>query len=223
MTSGQDAAALGHRFASADLLWRALTHRSAGTPHNERLEFLGDAVLNFLVAEAIYHRFPTAREGQLSRLRARLVNEDTLARVARSLALGRLLRLGEGELKSGGRERESILADALEAVLGAIYLDGGIQSAREVVGRILAPDMEALSPGEALKDPKTRLQEWLQGRGMSLPSYSVLAVEGEAHEQMFTVRCSVRALGAEAQARGRSRRSAEQEAAARLLEAIRGE
>ena len=179
----------------AALYEAALTHRSASGRNNERLEFLGDAVLNLVAAEMLYRRFPDSSEGDLSRLRASLVSEGPLAQAAQSLALGDELRLGSGELKSGGFRRESILADALEALIGAVYLDRGLDAARALVERLAEPLVEALPAAEELKDPKTRLQERLQGRGLALPSYTVERVSGEAHAQHFAVRCEVAALG----------------------------
>jgi ribonuclease-3 len=211
---------LGHAFADPELLDDALTHRSAQARHNERLEFLGDAVLGLLVAEALWRRFPRATEGELSRLRARLVNRDALARVAQDLELGQYLRLGAGELRSGGHARESILADAVEAVLAALYLDGGLEVARGVVERLLGERLAALSPADQGKDAKTRLQEWLQARRLALPTYEVVETSGEDHAQTFVVRCAVAALGRSTRAAGASRRKAEQLAAARLLETL---
>jgi ribonuclease-3 len=211
---------LGHAFADPELLDDALTHRSAQARHNERLEFLGDAVLGLLVAEALWRRFPRATEGELSRLRARLVNRDALARVAQDLELGQYLRLGAGELRSGGHARESILADAVEAVLAALYLDGGLEVARGVVERLLGERLAALSPADQGKDAKTRLQEWLQARRLALPTYEVVETSGEDHAQTFVVRCAVAALGRSTSAAGASRRKAEQLAAARLLETL---
>jgi ribonuclease-3 len=208
---------LGYAFNDPSLLDRALTHRSADGPHNERLEFLGDAVLSFIVAEELYRRFPQAREGELTRLRARVVRSSSLAAIARSLDLGRDLRLGGGELKSGGRERDSILADALEAIVGAVFLDGGIERCRTWVLGLFDEVLGALEPGEQLKDPKTRLQEWLQGRRLPLPSYSVVAVTGDEHDQHFTVACEVRGLAQTTRGEGSSRRVAEQAAAACFL------
>lgn len=211
---------LGHAFADPQLLDDALTHRSAQTRHNERLEFLGDAVLGFLVAEALWRRFPQATEGELSRLRARLVNRESLAGVAQALDLGQYLRLGAGELRSGGHARESILADAVEAVLAALYLDGGLEVARGVVDQLLGKRIAALSPADQGKDAKTRLQEWLQGRRLALPVYEVLETSGEDHAQTFVVRCAVEALGRSSTAVGPNRRKAEQLAAERLLETL---
>jgi len=213
---------LAHRFVNGGLLDRALTHRSAGGAHNERLEFLGDAVLNFLVADVLYRRFPQAREGELTRLRARLVRAPTLAALGRSLNLGADLRLGGGELKSGGRERDSILADALEAVIGAVYLDGGLEPCRQLVHELYRDLLDDLRPETAAKDPKTRLQEWLQARRMPLPVYAVEGVAGEAHEQWFTVACSVTGFDVLARGEGPSRRAAEQAAAEGLLGRLGG-
>ncbi len=204
---------LGHSFLAADLLRQALTHRSFGTPNNERLEFLGDGVLNCVVAALLYERFPRHPEGHLSRLRASLVNQDTLSRLADELALGDILQLGEGELKSGGFRRPSILADALEAVFGAVYLDAGFDAAAGVIGRIYQPLLDGLDPKSLGKDPKTLLQEYLQGRHLSLPVYAVVSVVGEAHEQHFKVECAITDLGIRTEGEGSSRRAAEQEAA----------
>jgi ribonuclease-3 len=209
---------LGVEFRDPGLLERALTHRSHGSAHNERLEYLGDAVLSFVVAEMLFRRFPDAREGELSRYRASLVSGEALAVIAANLGLGEQLRLGDGELKSGGQRRATILADALEAVFGAVYLDQGLDAARLVAGRLFEGALAALPAAAALKDPKTRLQEWLQGRGHPLPSYDVLEISGEPHEQRFRVCCDVPALGLTAVAEASSRRRAEQEAAQRILE-----
>jgi ribonuclease-3 len=199
------------------LLARALTHRSHGSVNNERLEYLGDAVLSFLVAEMLFLRYPDASEGELSRFRASLVSGEALAATAASLGLGEQLLLGEGEMKSGGHRRATILADALEAMVGAIYLDQGIEVARRVAGRLFEAAIDTLPSASELKDPKTRLQEWLQGRGHPLPDYTVLEVSGEPHDQRFSVRCDVPALAISAVADGSSRRRAEQEAAQRIL------
>jgi ribonuclease-3 len=209
---------LGVRFSDPGLLARALTHRSHGAPNYERLEFLGDAVLSFVVAELLFRRFPAAAEGELSRYRASLVSGEALAAIAAALGLGDQLRLGDGELKSGGQRRGTILADALEAVFGAIYLDQGLDAARAAAERLFEAALATLPDAGALKDPKTRLQEWLQGRGHALPAYTVLEVSGEPHEQHFRVRCDVPALALSAVAEGGSRRRAEQEAAQRILE-----
>lgn len=202
----------------------AFTHRSApGRINNERLEFLGDAVLNLLAAELLYQRFPAASEGDLSRLRARLVSTAPLAEAAQSLGLGDELRLGSGELKTGGFRRESILADALEALIGAVYVDAGLEAARAVVARFCEPLIDTLPPPEDLKDPKTRLQELLQGRGLALPEYRVEQVSGEPHLQHFSVRCEVPELHIATAGEGSSRRRAEQDAAQRVLDSLTGE
>jgi ribonuclease-3 len=208
---------LGYAFRDADLLEAALTHRSAQSRHNERLEFLGDAVLGLVSAEALWQRFPDATEGQLTRLRAQLVKRETLAAVARDLALGQYLRLGPGELRSGGHARDSILADALEAVIGAVYLDGGLEAARGAIGVLLGDRLEAMTPESQPKDAKTRLQEHLQARRLALPAYAVLETRGEDHAQTFTVGCEVAALGLSVTAEGPSRRRAEQAAAEAML------
>lgn len=209
---------LGCTLSDPALLERALTHRSFGPNHNERLEYLGDAVLSFVVAELLYRRFPQASEGELSRYRATLVSGESLAAAAAALGLGERVRLGEGELKSGGQRRGTILADALEALIGALYVDRGLDTAREAVERLFGDAMAALPAAGTLKDPKTRLQEWLQGRGLALPAYTVLEVSGEPHQQHFRVRCDVGELAVSAEAEGSSRRRAEQEAAQRVLE-----
>jgi len=208
---------LGVELADPGLLGRALTHRSHGTTNFERLEYLGDSVLTFVVAEMLYRSFPDASEGELSRYRASLVSGEALAAIAASLDLGTQLRLGEGELKSGGQRRSTILADALEAIFGAIYLDRGLGTARQVAERLFRPAIAALPSAAELKDPKTRLQEWLQARGHAPPGYTVLEVTGEPHDQRFRVRCEVPGLSLAAIADGSSRRRAEQEAAQRIL------
>ena len=195
----------------------ALTHRSVSGANNERLEFLGDAVLNLLIAEHLYQTFPSASEGDLSRLRSRLVSGESLAEVAASLGLGEALHLGSGELKTGGFRRKSILADALEALCGAIFLDGGLAAARSVIALLFAARIAALPAPATLKDAKTRLQEHLQSQGLPLPSYIVERIDGEPHARTFWVRCEVDALGRRAQGSGATRRSAEQEAAERVL------
>jgi ribonuclease-3 len=212
--------ALGYEAVELALFETALTHRSADGPNNERLEFLGDAVLGLVCAQSLYERFGEADEGSLSRLRASVVNGESLAQLAAGLALGELLSLGPGELKTGGFRRESILADALEALCGALYLDAGLPRSRVMIEQLLAPALAALNlPGD-LKDPKTRLQELLQGRGLPLPRYNVDSIEGELHAQVFRVTCEVEPLGQRASATGSSRRRAEQMAAARILEQI---
>ena len=200
-----------------------MTHRSASGQNNERLEFLGDAVLGLISAQYLFERFGEADEGALSRLRASIVNGESLAQLALGLCLGDQLVLGPGELKTGGFRRESILADALEALCGALYLDGGLPAARAGVERLLAPALQALHLPAELKDPKTRLQELLQGRGLALPRYSVDSVEGELHAQVFRVTCEVEPLSLRASATGSSRRRAEQLAAARILEQIQAD
>jgi len=208
---------LGHTFSKPELALQALTHRSFGTPHNERLEFLGDSLLNCSVATLLYERFPKLPEGDLSRLRAALVNQRSLAEVAVELGLGERLRLGEGELKSGGFRRPSILADAVEALLGAVFLDAGFDATRSAVERLLESRLASAANQPVDKDPKTALQELLQGRGLALPRYSVQKTEGEAHEQTFIVECRVDDLGLSASGTGHSRRAAEQAAAQDVL------
>lgn len=211
---------LGYHFSRADLLQTALTHRSYGSHNNERLEFLGDAVLSVIIAEALYERFPAADEGALSRLRAGLVKGETLAAKARALDLGDVLSLGPGELKSGGFRRDSILAGALEAVIGAVYVDGGLPAARGLVVTVFRDDLEEASLERMSKDPKTRLQEYLQARHLPLPDYRVLDVEGRDHAQRFRVQCVVDGLSGAVGGEGSSRRKAEQDAAARVLERL---
>ncbi len=208
---------LGHTFADPALARQALTHRSFGTPHNERLEFLGDSLLNCAVATLLYERFPRHPEGDLSRLRAALVNQRSLAEVALQMGLGERMRLGEGELKSGGFRRPSILADALEALLGALFLDAGFDAVHKAVAAMLAERIESAAQKPVDKDPKTALQEHLQGLGLALPRYSVQKTEGEAHEQTFVVECRVDDLGVVASGTGASRRAAEQGAAEGVL------
>jgi ribonuclease III len=208
----------GYRFIDPELLRRALTHRSHGASHNERLEFLGDSVLNCVVSLELFERFPELSEGQLSRLRANIVNDQALAAAAKGLEFGSHLRLGEGELKSGGAGRTSILAGALEALVGAVYLDGGTDRAREVVRALLGQALDAVDPATSGKDPKTLLQEYLQARKHALPQYAVVATRGEAHEQHFQVECVVAELGIRSLGEGASRRSAEQEAARQAYE-----
>jgi len=204
---------LGHRFRDATLLRAALTHSSTGKIDNERLEFLGDAVLALLVAETLYARFPGANEGQLSRLRASLVKRETLARLARCLMLGPELILGEGEKRSGGAERDSNLANALEAVIGAVYLDGGIEACRTEVLPWFTGTLEGLVRDGLRKDPKTELQEYLQSRHLPVPIYDVTEVAGPPHRRVFTVSCASAALGVPVSGQGSSRRRAEQAAA----------
>jgi ribonuclease-3 len=210
----------GYVFAQPALCYAAVTHRSAGADHNERLEFLGDSVLNCSVARLLYETHPQADEGALSRLRATLVSGETLAQVAAELGLGEHLRLGAGELKTGGFRRASILADALEALLGAIFLDAGFDAAAAAVARIIGMRLSGLPAADTLKDPKTRLQEAVQARGLALPVYTLMAVAGDPHAQSFTVNCEVPILGLNAVGEAGSRRRAEQLAAAKLLELL---
>ena len=211
---------LGYQFNDSSLLTLALTHRSFSGRNNQRLEFLGDAELNFVAGEAIYHHFVQAREGQLSRLRARLVKGETLAVLARAMDLGDYLRLGSGELKSGGFRRESILADTTEAIIGAIYLDGGMDIARERVLAWLEQEFAGLTLVDTNKDAKTRLQEFLQSRGCELPQYEVVDIQGEPHCRTFHVECAVTLLEHKTRGQGGSRRIAEQVSAAAALTAL---
>lgn len=210
---------IGYDFKDQALYELALTHRSYGANNNERLEFLGDAALNFIIGHAIYQKLPETSEGDLSRYRASLVKGKTLAEVARELGIGENLKLGGGELKSGGHRRESILADAVEAIIGAIYLDGGMAACEKVVLAWFAERLDNLSE-ISLKDPKTQLQELLQSRGKSLPVYEVVNITGEAHDQYFTVTCSVEGLPTPTVGEGSSRRSAEKKAAAAALSGL---
>ncbi|HEV2702549.1 MAG TPA: ribonuclease III [Steroidobacteraceae bacterium] len=211
---------LGYEVRDVALFSAALTHRSAARPHNERLEFLGDAVLNLSIAEHLYRGNPQANEGDLSRLRAWLVSSPPLAEAAAQIGLGEVLRLGSGELKTGGFRRESILADALEALFGAVYLDAGLNEAQRVIFTLFGSRLANLPDTDDLKDSKTRLQEHLQSRGLPLPAYEVVRTEGEIHAQTFWVRCEVSLLGRAATGQGLSRRRAEQEAAAIVLREI---
>ena len=212
---------LGHEFTDQVLLERAVTHRSFSADHNERLEFLGDSVLNLSVAHWLFEKLNDQTEGDLSRVRANLVKQDTLFQLAFDLELSGVLRLGEGELRSGGQKRPSILADAVEALIGAVYLDAGYQAAQALVLRLfndvaVNPEMQAAS-----KDPKTELQEWLQGRKLQLPLYTVVATRGAAHKQIFEVACDIREMGLSQLGLGTSRRAGEQAAAAAMLESIK--
>ncbi len=213
--------ALGYDFADPGLLRIALTHRSAATIHNERLEFLGDALLGFITGEVLYQRFPEAREGELTRLRSTLVRRETLAAIARELEVGRYLVLGEGEARRGERRRDSILANTLEAIIGAIYLDGGLEVCRERVKAIFREALSKVTPLSIEKDPKTELQEFLQARRLALPTYEVISIEGKPHRGLFTVRCMTPAFAEPMTARGSSRRQAEHEAARKMLERLR--
>jgi ribonuclease-3 len=214
---------LGHAFNDPGLLDQALTHRSCGAHNNERLEFLGDAILDFIVADLLYEREADAHEGRLTRLRAHLVRRETLAAIARDMHLGETLRLGPGELKSGGRDRDSILADALEAVIGAIYLDGGMASCRGVLETLYTDRLARVVVEMGLKDPKTRLQETLQGHGRGLPQYTVVKLDGAPHQQRFTVACLIDGIANPVTGFGPSRRKAEQDAATRALEELDGD
>ncbi|RXR00935.1 ribonuclease III [Pseudoxanthomonas composti] len=211
---------IGHRFAEPALLSQALTHRSAGAPHNERLEFLGDGVVNLLIAEVLFQRWPKADEGALTRARAELVREAALATIARELELGARLTMGPGEMKSGGHRRDSILADALEAVVAAIYLDAGFEACRARVLPWFEQALAALPVGKPEKDAKTRLQEWLQARQKPLPVYELVSESGEEHARHFQVRCTLTDPEMACDGEGSSRRIAEQAAAACVLQAI---
>ena len=212
--------AIGHRFSRLELLQQAVTHRSFGSPHNEQLEFLGDSIVNCVTAIALFERFGELREGDMSRLRANLVRQEALHRLAEGLKLGEYLRLGEGEMKSGGHRRPSILADALEAIFAAVFLDAGFEAAKAVIDQLYASSIASLDPARALKDPKTALQEWLQGRRMPLPKYSLADARGEAHQQEFEVECEITGLGLKTRGIGVSRRAAEQQSAQRALELL---
>jgi ribonuclease-3 len=210
----------GYRFRNPALLETALTHRSAGATNNERMEFLGDAILGYLISAELYQLFPSATEGELSRLRASLVKGETLADIASQLELGEHLVLGAGELKSGGFRRRSILADAFEAVIGAVYLDSDVDTVRDVILPLFASRLADADPARINKDPKTRLQEYLQARGAALPEYTVEAISGEAHHQTFEVTCQINGLAERPVGTGSSRRMAEQAAAEQALELL---
>lgn len=214
---------LGYAFQQSELLDRALSHRSVGSNNNERLEFLGDSILSYVISVELFQRFPEVDEGGLSRLRASLVKGDTLAELARQLSLGDYLRLGPGELKSGGFRRSSILADAFEALLGAIYLDSDITTVQGVILQQFEERLDAVNPATALKDPKTRLQEYLQSRQLPLPDYEVTQITGKAHAQTFTVSCRIDDLDKAVVAEGSSRRKAEQQAAKLILDKLDSE
>ncbi|SDX23813.1 ribonuclease III [Marinobacter mobilis] len=211
---------IGYQFRQPDHLLLALTHRSFGNQNNERLEFLGDSIVNMVIAEHLYHQFEKAREGQLSRLRARMVKGVTLAEIGREFDLGRYLRLGSGELKSGGYRRESILADAVESIIGAIYLDSDFETCRQQVLRWFEERLQSLNLQDTQKDPKTRLQEYLQSRQYPLPRYDVISVDGEAHAQTFHVSCVLPSLDRKTSGVGSSRRIAEQQAARSALKSL---
>lgn len=212
---------LGYRFTQPKLLSRALTHRSAGADHNERLEFLGDAVLSTAVSAMLYERFGDSDEGDLTRVRAHLVREESLHRVALGLGVPEVIRLSDGEARGGGAQRASILADALEAVIGATFLDGGFEPAQALVRRLFGDVIANTEIDSWSKDAKTELQEWLQARKLPVPAYRIVATRGQAHAQTFEVECGVPALGLVEQGEGKSRRTAEQEAARRMLEALK--
>ena len=212
---------LGHVFAQPALLTRALTHRSFGAAHNERLEFLGDAVLNMAVSALLYQRFSGSDEGDLTRVRAHLVREESLHRAALGLGLSQVLRLSDGETRGGGAQRASILADALEALIGAAFLDGGFDAAQQVVRRLFGELIDSTEIDNWSKDAKTELQEFLQARRLAVPSYRIVATRGQAHAQTFEVECQVAPLGLAERGEGRSRRSAEQQAARRMLEVLK--
>ena len=207
-----------YTFNDPSLMIMALTHRSFSAQHNERLEFLGDSVLSFLIANELYKRFPRIDEGDLSRLRAQLVKESSLSTIATSMGLGDFIRLGEGELKSAGWRRPSILADTFESIIGAIYLDGGIEPTHEFVLRFFETQLNEIDPKLIQKDPKTLLQELLQSKKSDLPIYTVVSIEGEAHSQTFTIECSIKKLNIKTQGVGNSRRIAEQEAASKAYQ-----
>jgi len=211
---------IGYQFNDMALLDCALTHRSASKNHYERMEFLGDSILSFVISEELFKRFPEATEGELSRLRAHLVKGDTLSVLAAALELGDFLRLGSGELKSGGFRRKSILADVLESLIGAVFLDGGLAPAKRFILDVLGEKISGIDLSNELKDPKTRLQELLQAKGMSLPEYEIVTATGQAHKQTFEVVCHVKLLDTPVYGKGSSRRKAEQTAASLVLEQL---
>jgi len=211
---------LEYSFNDISLLDEALTHRSYSSKNNERLEFLGDGILNFVIAHELFKLYPDVQEGDLSRLRANLVNKDSLAEIAGHLQLGEVIRLGSGELKSGGFRRPSILADAVESILGAVYCDGGFEACRGLIVRLYAKRLALSMDLQSLKDPKTQLQELLQSRRFSLPDYQVTSITGQAHAQVFHVRCSIDKMNIEVNGEGKSRRKAEQIAASRAIEQV---
>ncbi|TLU59921.1 ribonuclease III [Thalassotalea litorea] len=211
---------IGYQFNDPELLAQALTHRSAKGLNNERLEFLGDSILGYIIANELYRRFPEASEGELTRMRSSLVRGATLAEIARDFDLGDYLQMGPGELKSGGFRRESILEDATEAIIGAVYLDSDLSQCQALVNQWFSQRLEAIQPGKAQKDPKTRLQEYLQGRRQPLPTYDVINTTGQSHNQEFTVSCVVTGIDQEIVSKGTSRRKAEQAAAQQALELL---
>ncbi|XBC39451.1 MAG: ribonuclease III [Buchnera aphidicola (Nurudea shiraii)] len=208
---------LGYTFSRKKLLIQALTHRSANKKHNERLEFLGDSILSFVIANALYHDFPDVNEGDMSRMRATLVRGNTLAQIANEFNLGYYLQLGQGELKSGGFKRESILANTIEAIIGSIFLDSNLNIVEKLILKWYKKRLEIISPGDTQKDPKTRLQEHLQSKHLPLPEYVVKKVYGEAHNQLFTIYCEITGIHEKSIGIGSSRRKAEQEAAQSAL------
>ncbi|WP_371189559.1 ribonuclease III [Thalassotalea maritima] len=211
---------LGYQFRDQQLLVRALTHRSAKGENNERLEFLGDSILGYIIARALFEQFPKASEGELTRMRSTLVRGVTLAQLGRSFELGETLILGPGELKSGGFRRDSILEDAVEAIIGAVFVDSDMDTCRDLVLTWFAAKLQSITPGKSQKDPKTRLQEYLQGRKMALPKYEVTEVTGQAHNQQFTISCEVQGIEGVIISKGTSRRKAEQAAAEQALEQL---
>ncbi len=211
---------LNYHFKQTDFLIQALTHRSVGAQNNERLEFLGDALLSHVVAEILYQKYPHAKEGQLTRLRACLVKGETLADIARQLDLGQYVQLGAGELKSGGWRRDSILADGVEALIGAVYLDAGMEACQQLIQHLWWQRIDELSHEDAFKDAKTQLQEKLQAEGKNLPVYDIILTTGQAHEQEFHVRCQIEGMAETIEAKGNSRRKAEQKAAAKMLKLL---
>ncbi|WP_076420410.1 ribonuclease III [Colwellia sp. UCD-KL20] len=211
---------IGYTFNDQSLLLQALTHRSAKGLHNERLEFLGDSILGFVIAEALFHQFPKHDEGDLTRMRSSLVKGVTLAELGRNFKLGEHLILGAGELKSGGHKRDSILEDAVEAIIGAVYLDSDQQRCKTLILEWFSERLTNIKPGNGQKDPKTRLQEYLQGRKIDLPEYEVLEITGQSHNQQFTVKCITSVINTDVVAKGTSRRKAEQSAAQQVLDLI---
>mgnify|MGYP000023226533 FL=1 len=214
---------IGYQFKDQALLLQALTHRSAKGVHNERLEFLGDSILGFVIAEALFEKFPKHNEGDLTRMRSSLVKGVTLAELGRGFDLGEHLILGPGELKSGGHRRESILEDAVEAIIGAVYLDSNIQTCKTLILNWFEKRLTAIKPGNDQKDPETRLQEYLQGRKIELPQYEVIQITGQSHNQEFTVRCTTSVTDKDVVTKGSSRRKAEQAAAEQVLELIQND
>jgi len=212
---------LEYSFSDLSLLDEALTHRSYASVNNERLEFLGDGILNFVIAHELFKLYPDVQEGDLSRLRANLVNRDSLAEIARHLDLGEVIKLGSGELKSGGFRRPSILADAVESILGAVYCDGGFEACRSLIVRLYTDRLASSMDLQSLKDPKTLLQELLQSRQFSLPDYQVTNITGQAHAQVFHVKCTIDKMGIEVSGEGKSRRKAEQAAAGKAIFKVR--